>query len=203
MIGLNINQEGIDFIKKFEGKRNTSYQDVAGVWTVGYGHTAHVTPHMVIDDQEAESLLKSDLQGFVKGVNDLLKSPTNQNQFNALVSFAYNLGLGNLKISNLLKFHNQRTYNLASMEFLKWNKAHVNGKLQEVQGLTNRRTAEKALYLKPVPPALQDYTVRSGESLSKIALRMSTTVQHLLLLNPQIKDKNVIFAGQRIKVPVR
>ena len=196
---MNISQNGIDFIKKFEGCRLTSYQDVGGVWTIGYGHTAYVTPHQIITQQEADSILKSDLETYVNGVNGLVDVSLNQNQFDSLVSFAYNCGIGALKTSDLLTYVNHKNFASAANEFLKWN--HAGG--QVVQGLTNRRTAERALFLKSVPPLIQNYTVRSGESLSKIALRMTTTVDHLLLLNPQIKNRNLIFAGQKIKVPVR
>ena len=89
----SISTAGIDLIKHFEGCRLTSYQDSVGVWTVGFGHTgSDVRPYMHITEEEAEQLLKDDLVRFEKCVNDLVKVDINQNEFDALVSFSFNLG---------------------------------------------------------------------------------------------------------------
>ena len=100
---MKITKEGINLIKKFEGLRLEAYLCPAGVWTIGYGHTKGVKKGQVITQLEADNLLKEDLSSFEKGVTSLIKSNINQNQFDSLVSFAFNLGLANLKSSTLLK----------------------------------------------------------------------------------------------------
>lgn len=142
---MKTNQAGIDLIKEFEGCRLQSYKDIVGVWTIGFGHTgADVYEHMSINEAMAEQLLRQDLEKFEQGVTKMLKVKIDANQFSALVSFAYNLGLGNLKSSTLIKCLNMLHYEDAAKEFLKWTKA--GGK--EVAGLVRRRRAEKDLFLK-------------------------------------------------------
>ena len=106
---MKITNEGINLIKKFEGLRLEAYLCPAGVWTIGYGHTKGVKKGQVITQLEADNLLKEDLSSFEKGVTSLIKSNINQNQFDSLVSFAFNLGLSNLKSSTLLKKENANT----------------------------------------------------------------------------------------------
>lgn len=147
---MKISQVGIDLIKSFEGCRLTAYYDAVHVLTIGYGSTgSHVKPGMKITQTEAEALLKKDLIRFENGVNELVNVPLNQFQFDSLVSFSFNLGLGNLKSSTLLKKLNNKDYAGAALEFPKWNKA--GGKV--LNGLTRRREAEKSLFLKAVPVA--------------------------------------------------
>lgn len=140
-------QTGIDLIKQFEGCELTAYPDPGtggDPWTIGYGHTGpDVVPGLTITEEEAERLLKADLKKFEKGVSDLLKVKVGQGQFDALVSFAYNCGLNNLKTSTLLKFCNAGDHRGAANQFPRWNKAA--GKV--MPGLTKRREAEKKLYL--------------------------------------------------------
>lgn len=141
---MKISQKGIDLIKSFEGLELKAYKDSVGVWTWGYGSTGpHITPDKVGTKEEAEQLLKKDLERFEKGVSDLVKVPLNQNQFDALCSFSFNLGLGNLKSSTLLKKLNVKDYLGASKEFERWNRA--GGKV--LNGLTRRRIAERDLFL--------------------------------------------------------
>lgn len=141
---MKISQKGADLVKSFEGLRLKAYKDSVGVWTWGYGSTGpHVTPDKIGTKEEAEQLLKKDLERFEKGVSDLVKVPLNQNQFDALCSFAFNLGLGNLKSSTLLKKLNAFDYIGASKEFERWNRA--GGKV--LAGLTRRRIAERDLFL--------------------------------------------------------
>ena len=144
-----INKATVDLVKSFEGLRTKAYQDSVKVWTIGYGHTAMSGPPspqagMVITEAEAEAILKSDLTKFATGVAILVKEPLTDNEFGAVVSFAFNVGLGNLKTSTLLKKLNAGDKVGASNEFAKWNKA--GGKV--LAGLTRRRAAEKALFLK-------------------------------------------------------
>lgn len=141
---MKISQKGVDLVKFFEGLELKAYKDSVGVWTWGYGSTGpHVTPCKVGTKEEAEKLLKKDLERFEKGVSDLVKVALNQNQFDALVSFSFNLGLGNLKSSTLLKKLNAKDYIGASKEFERWNRA--GGKV--LTGLTRRRIAERDLFL--------------------------------------------------------
>lgn len=144
-----INQEGIALIKRFEGLELEAYQDVAGIWTIGYGHIEGVKPGMRISDEEAEALLHQDLVRFEDGVERLVKVPLNDNEFSALVSFSFNVGINALAGSTALKRLNTNDRQGAADALEWWNKARVNGVLQEVSGLTRRRAAEKALFLKP------------------------------------------------------
>lgn len=140
---MKISKRGIDLIKEFEGCKLTTYKCSAGVDTIGYGSTgAHVKPGMKITQAESEALLIKDLARFESGVSRLAKKTT-QGQFDALVSFAFNLGLGNLESSTLLKLHNADKYTEAADQFKRWNKAA--GKV--LSGLTRRREAERSVYL--------------------------------------------------------
>ncbi|HEY9761730.1 MAG TPA: lysozyme [Trichocoleus sp.] len=143
-----INSAGLEIIKHFEGIRLKAYQDSVGVWTIGYGHTSmagppHVTPGMTISAAEAETILKRDLGVFEKGVDDAVTATVNSDQFSALVSFAFNVGLGNLRNSTLLKKLNAGDSKGAAEEFLRWS--YAGGK--QLPGLLRRRRAERALFL--------------------------------------------------------
>ena len=138
-----INKQTLDLIKKFEGCRLKAYLCPAGVLTIGYGHTKSVKPNQTITQQQADELLVTDLTEFERGVKSLVIVPINDNQLGALVSFAYNVGIGALQKSTLLKKLNAKDYQGASNEFLRWNKA--GGK--ELKGLTLRRQAERELFL--------------------------------------------------------
>ena len=133
----------IPLIKEFEGCKLKAYKCPADVWTIGYGHTDGVKEGDEITQQKADLLLANDVDLFTAGVQRLVSSDINRNQLGALVSFAFNLGLGNLRHSTLLRLVNQGDFLNAANEFLKWNKA--NGKV--LLGLTRRREAEKALFL--------------------------------------------------------
>lgn len=141
---MKINQDGLDLIKSFEGCKLTPYKDIVGVITVGYGHTG---PEAVmghpITQEDADRLLQGDLERFEKGVEGLLTRKVSDNQFSALVCFAYNCGLGNLKQSTLLRCINKGNFTDAANEFLRWAKAGG----VEVPGLVRRRKAERALFL--------------------------------------------------------
>ena len=139
-----MNKETIDLVKKFEGCRLTAYIDPVGIWTIGYGHTAGVTPGMTITQEIADDMLNEDLELFASGVKKVVNVPINEYQLGALTSFSYNVGLGNLRGSTLLKKLNARDYNGAADEFRKWNKA--GGKV--MNGLIRRREAERDLFLK-------------------------------------------------------
>lgn len=141
---MNISQNGIDLIKKFEGCRLEPYLCAANVLTIGYGHTKDVVENMRITEDTAESLLKDDLRVFEDDVIRLVEVPLLQNQFDALVSWTFNLGAGNLKTSTMLKVLNAGEYKNVPEQMKRWNKA--SGKVLE--GLTRRREAEALLFEK-------------------------------------------------------
>jgi GH24 family phage-related lysozyme (muramidase) len=142
---LSTGAKGIALIKSFEGLSLNKYQDIVGKWTIGYGHL--ILPdevfNVALTEAQAETLLRRDLAVSEKGVNQYVLVPLTQNQFDALVSFTFNLGVGNLKSSTLLRVLNAHQYQSAADEFLRWDKA--GGK--QVAGLTRRRTAERALFI--------------------------------------------------------
>lgn len=141
---LKTSAAGRALIAKFEGLRLTAYQDMVGVWTIGYGHTGpDVKPGLVISQQQAAQLLINDLARFNNGVNALVTVKINQNQFDALVSFSYNLGLGSLQQSTLLRLLNAGNFQAAADQFLRWNRAGG----QVVAGLSRRRAAERDMFL--------------------------------------------------------
>lgn len=151
---MKIGSNGIALIKEFEGNWLTAYLCPAKVWTIGVGHTGKVglkkiCEGMKITDKQSTSLLKADIATFEKTVNTYVSVKLTQNQFDALVSFTFNEGSGNLKKSTLLKKLNVCDYIGASKEFLKWNKADIDndGELEVLKGLTRRREAEQKLFV--------------------------------------------------------
>ncbi|MBC8581103.1 lysozyme [Zhenhengia yiwuensis] len=146
---MKISEVGVNLIKSFEGCSLKAYKCPAGVWTIGWGTTEPINgvkPHegMIITQQQADELLIKNLKDYENAVNKYVTYSINQNQFDALVSFAYNCGNGALKTSTLLKKLNAGDVHGAANEFLRWNKA--NGKV--LNGLTRRREAERKLFLK-------------------------------------------------------
>ena len=156
-----INPAGLDLIKRNEGVRLVSYQDVAGIWTIGYGHTP-ASPGQVIDMAEAERLLVNDLNLAASAVTDATGAvQATDNQFSAMVSLAFNIGIGGFRTSSVVRHHLAGEFLAAADAFLLWNKAHVDGALVVVPGLARRRGEERVLYLAnavplpdpmPVPP---------------------------------------------------
>lgn len=141
---LSISSAGLALIKRYEGCRLTAYQDSVGIWTIGYGHTAGVKVGQVITQAQADAFLKSDCATAEKAVNGYASIYNwNQNQFDALVSFTFNCGAANLRL--LLK-NGTRTIAQISSMITVYNKA--GGKV--LQGLVNRRAAEKTLFDKAV-----------------------------------------------------
>ena len=143
---MKLSQRGIDLIKQFEGYSSKAYPDPAtggAPWTIGYGTTKGVKLGMVITAEQAEKMLRDDVAKFESGVSALLKVPTTQGQFDAMVSLAYNIGLGNFGKSTLLRKHNEKCYSCAAGQFPAWNRAA--GKV--MNGLTRRRNAERDVYM--------------------------------------------------------
>ena len=141
---MKTSKNGINLIKNYEGCRLTAYKCPAGVWTIGYGHTAGVKQGDKITQLQADTLLAVDLQKFEYSVNKAVKKPITQNEFDALVSFAFNVGTGNFEKSTLLRLVNMGQFELAAKQFEKW--IYAGGK--PLTGLKKRRLAEKTLFLK-------------------------------------------------------
>lgn len=161
---MKTSARGIELIKQFEGLELEAYQDIAGIWTIGYGHTGpDVEPGMRISEKEAEALLRRDLTPRENAVDNLTSVPLNQNEFDALVSFVYNVGIQAYRGSTARRRLNKKDRMGAADALTWWNKATVGGVLREVQGLTRRRAAERALFLTPVNPPL----VRADENLDE------------------------------------
>jgi lysozyme len=143
---MKTSTQGIALIKSAEGLRLNAYPDpgTGGVpWTIGYGTTSGVTKGMVIDASQAEQMLQLDLVRFEKAIARLVTVPLNQHQFDALVSFAYNVGEGNFSSSTLLRLLNAGDYSAAAAQFSRW--INAGGKI--MPGLVKRRAAERTLFL--------------------------------------------------------
>jgi len=158
MANRRIGQAGLALIKQFEGCRLIAYQCSAGVWTIGYGHTAGVYKGMKITQAQADAFLKQDIAKFEKYINNPSYVPftdkLNQNQFDALVSFAFNLGQGNVK-----KLCVGRNINQIPSAMQQYCKAA--GKT--LPGLQRRRKAEAALYNKKVENCTGTIAVKESE----------------------------------------
>ena len=146
---MRVNQAGRDLIAEFEGQRLTAYRCPAGVLTIGIGSTKPaVSPGQQITVDEMWSRFDHDIAIFETGVLAALAgAPTTQNQFNAMTSLAFNIGLQGFRTSSVLRAHRAGNTSAAANAFGLWNKATVDGRLVEVPGLTRRRAAEAALYL--------------------------------------------------------
>lgn len=144
---MRTSQYGYDLVKKFEGLRTKAYKCPANVWTIGYGHTSAagdpiVGADLVVTKEQAEQILDRDLRQYEDGVKRLVQIGITQGQFDALVSFAYNAGVGRLSSSTLLKRVNAGRFDEVPAEFMKWTK----GGGKELPGLVRRRRAEVKLW---------------------------------------------------------
>ena len=145
---MKVTQEGLDLIKQHEGFRGTAYRDAVGVWTIGYGHTSmagkpEVTPKLIISRAAAEEILRRDVEKFASGVAELVRVDLGDQQYSALVSFAYNVGLGNFKSSSVLTAVNRSDFEAVPRRLGLWTKA--GGKV--LPGLVKRRAAEGAMFV--------------------------------------------------------
>ena len=153
-----VSDKGLQLIKNQEGFHNgTSYQDEAGIWTIGYGHTGQfkghaIGPGMTITREEAETLIRQDVAKYEKTVNKSVKVPISQNQFDALVSLCYNIGPGAFAQSTVVRKLNAGDYKGAQEAFMMWNKVQIKDKKTgknvkvESKGLSNRRRQEASLF---------------------------------------------------------
>jgi len=139
---LKISQRGIDLIKRFEGCELEAYQDLVGKWTIGYGHTKEVSEGMRITKDQAEHMLTEELKEFEGYINNYVFVDLEQNQFDALTSWVYNLGPTNLRNSTMLKVLNAGKYTEVPYQMKRWNRA--GGRVSK--GLTRRREAEARLF---------------------------------------------------------
>ena len=140
---MEISDKGIKLIKEFEGLELTSYLCPAKVWTIGYGHIKGVQEGMEWTEEQAEEALKEEIVGYCKYVEEYVKVPLNQNQFDALVSWTYNLGPTSLKKSTMLKVLNKGNYDEVPEQIKRWNKARG----QVLKGLVRRRDTEAELFV--------------------------------------------------------
>ncbi|USS88183.1 SH3 domain-containing protein [Fructilactobacillus hinvesii] len=164
--------KGINLIKEIEGLRLHAYYDLGGVLTIGYGHTNNtasagtypVYPGETITEDQAILILKADLVTYESAVNNAVTRKITQNQFDALVSFTYNLGAGTLYSSDLLKYVNEGNFNAAANEFQYY--CHGNGKV--IPGLVRRRSAEKALFLDNSSDNYSSQTIYKNKAIDKM-----------------------------------
>jgi lysozyme len=150
-----ISAAGLGLIKQYEqgpngGPALVAYRDVAGVWTIGWGHTGGVYKGDTITATEADYLLAQDLAPVESAVSARTDpTMTTDSQFAAMVSFTFNIGAAGFLGSSVRRYHNERDYADAARAFLLWDKAQVDGRLVTVAGLLERRNAERTLYLTP------------------------------------------------------
>jgi lysozyme len=167
---MTINRAGLNLIKSFESLRLKAYRDPVGIWTVGYGHTGpDVYPGLEISKPEAEQLLADDVRESEEGVHELVAVPLNDNQFAAVVSFAFNAGKGALKSSTLRRKLNKKDYKGAADEFRKWVYGTIKGKKVLLPGLVRRRAQERNLFLGL--PVVLDAAPRMAISAGPISAR--------------------------------
>ena len=144
---MRISENGIEFIRQLEGEKLTAYPDIVGIWTIGVGHTGFVDGKpvargMAITKEKSKELLTADLKRFESAVNDAVQVTLTQNQFDALVSLAFNIGEGAFARSTLVNKLNAGDKKGAAEQFLVWKNA--GGRVS--QGLLNRRQKEKAMF---------------------------------------------------------
>jgi lysozyme len=152
---MQLSENGFKIIKNFEGLRLSAYRDVAGVWTIGYGSTRYhdgkqVKPgDTLASEVQADALFRNTLGQYENAVNEFVKVPITQNQFDALVSFTYNEGTGALEESTLLVKLNEKNYAEAAAHFLAWDKITdpKTGKKVVCETLVQRRREESQLFL--------------------------------------------------------
>jgi lysozyme len=139
---MQISQEGLSLIKKFEGCELEAYKCAAGVWTIGYGSTKGVKEGDTITQEGADKLLTEEMHEYEGYINDMVTVDLKQNEFDALVSWVFNLGPSNLSSSTLLNRLNNKMFDDVPNQIKRWNKAGG----EVLQGLVRRREAEALLF---------------------------------------------------------
>ncbi len=185
---MRTSQAGINLIKQFEGCRLEAYKCPAGVWTIGYGHTAGVHPGQKISAAQAEAYLRADLEKYEKKVDKYSKYVWRQNEFDAMVSFAYNVG----SIDQLTDKGRRDRKEIADA-ILKYNTAKVNGSKKVLPGLTRRRQAERTLFLSAGSDS-------NGSGIVKYSLRADGETQ--LSRNFKVKEFRCKDGSDEILVDV-
>lgn len=166
---MKVNAAGLALIEHFEGLKLTAYLDPVSIWTIGWGHTGpDVFQGLRIGLQEAERLLAEDLEEPEEFVAQAVTTAISADAFSALVSFAFNVGNGNLKSSTLLKKLNNADHVGAADEFLRWVKGAVNGRKVTLPGLVRRREQERSLFL-------SQPTILGAERMTITAASAATT----------------------------
>jgi GH24 family phage-related lysozyme (muramidase) len=157
---VSVNKATLDLIKQYEGCKLTAYQDIVGVWTIGYGTTSMaglgITPAkgMTITQDRAEDLLRQGIDKFATTIDAMITANVNANEFGACVSLAYNIGPTAFAKSTVLRELNAGNYDKAAAAFRMWNKAGG----EVIKGLVNRREAEINLFLTPVTADMHTMT---------------------------------------------
>ena len=139
---MDISQEGLSLIKKFEGCELEAYRCAANVLTIGYGSTKGVKEGDTITQEEADNLLLHEMNEYEGYINEIVNDPLDQNQFDALCSWVFNLGPKNLSESTLLRVLNDGKYDEVPEQIVRWNKAGG----QVLKGLVKRRQAEADMF---------------------------------------------------------
>ncbi len=163
---MKTSAKGILLIHEFEGFRSTAYRDPVGIWTIGYGFTQGVRSGDTITRQDADKRLQDELFTYEAGVIKATEGKCTQDQFDALVSFAWNVGVAGMSGSSVIKAHNRGDYEEAALKFHLWNKA--GGKV--LTGLTRRRVAESEVYLTGRPTEIDQWD--SKLSLLEFSLQL-------------------------------
>lgn len=186
---MELSQNGLDLIKRFEGLRLSSYYCASNILTIGYGSTGpHVTEELTITEPEAEDLLRKDVTRFVECVNKEVKTEINQTMFDALVSFAFNCGCDAFRNSTLLRLLNADDYEGAAAQFGRW----VNGANGPLPGLVRRREAEERMFRKKGFP--------DGSNFSEPQKVEKITAKHPTLLKKEPVQGSALAIDQKVSV---
>jgi lysozyme len=195
---MKVSAEGLALIREQEGFRGLAYRDAAGVWTIGFGHTAmagppEVKPGMKITRAEAEEILARDVAEFSAGVARAVAVPLSDMQFSALVSFAYNVGLGNFRRSSVLKAVNAGDFAAVPRRLGLWVKAGG----RTLPGLIRRRAAEAAMFASVPKGAAQTAPpdVPEGKSLARSRTVMAALLAALAAMGQALLSPTALMFG--------
>ena len=213
-----INRQTLTLIRRFEGLRLKAYRDAVGVWTIGYGHTSmagppKVTPGTRITREEAERILRRDIERFARQVAKVLgpdvMSRLNDNQFGALMSFAFNVGIGNLKRSSVLRAVREGRFDDVPRLLMRWTRAGG----RRLRGLVRRRRAEGRLWMTPPgkrrPPPVavarqraREITERPGLAAVWAAFLVAATNLAVAVWNQAVLPALLVMGGVALAIGV-
>jgi len=185
---------GLQLIKSFEGFRESATQLPGGRWTIGYGHVRTAREGLTISEKDAEDLLVYDLKPVEDAISTLVFAPLLQNQFDALVSLAFNISVAQFRNSDILQNLNSGDYLAAANGFDVWRRARLNGRVIVVDALVRRRAAEKSMFLDHPsgPTAAPTPLVKPEMDVSEGSARMSY---------PHAKDEDAESAPSQVRTP--